>query len=91
MNKFIHEEGRIWLPDEKGDMVAEVLFPTVAANTVEITHTFVDDSLRGQGVAGKIMQEAADEIRGKGLKVQLTCTYAVAWFDRHKEYKNMVV
>ena len=88
---ILHEPGRLWMESEDELLLAEVLYPEAADGLVEITHTFVDDSLRGQGVAGKIMQEAADEIRSKGLKAQLTCTYAVAWFDRHKDYKDMVV
>ena len=45
---FQHEKGRIFALDADGKLLAEVTFP--AENGVAtITHTFVDDSLRGQG------------------------------------------
>ncbi|MDE6298753.1 MAG: N-acetyltransferase [Muribaculaceae bacterium] len=53
-----------------------------------IDHTFVDPSLRGQGIAGKLVKLAADKILEEGNKIAATCTYAVAWFKRHPEYHS---
>ena len=62
---FQHEKGRIFALDADGKLLAEVTFP--AENGVAtITHTFVDDSLRGQGVASQILAEAAEQIRASG-------------------------
>ena len=87
---FKTEPNRIWLPDEKGSMLAEVLFPSEGANIVNITHTFVDDSLRGRGIAGKLMEAAAAELRRQGKKTKLTCPYAVQWFPRHPEFSDIL-
>ena len=87
---FKTEPNRIWLPDEKGDMLAEVLFPAEGANIVNITHTFVDDSLRGRGIAGKLMEAAVAELRRQGKKTKLTCPYAVQWFPRHPEFSDIL-
>lgn len=46
---FQSETGRIFLEDEYGRLLAEVTFPSVSARVADIRHTFVDDSLRGQG------------------------------------------
>jgi predicted GNAT family acetyltransferase len=48
-----------------------------------IDHTFVDESLRGQGIASKLVQAAVDEIESKGGVVKATCSYAVNWLDKH--------
>ena len=50
--EFTVEKNRISKTDETGKAVAEILFPAIDANTVDITHTFVDPSLAGQGIAG---------------------------------------
>lgn len=87
---FIYEENRIYLNNEDDVVVAEIRFPEVEENTVEITRTFVDESLRGQGVAGKLMNEAVTALKEKGKKVIPTCSYARKWFENHEEYKSMV-
>ena len=87
---FNKSKGRIWLENEAGELIAEVLFPEIEPSVVEITHTFVDDSLRGQGVAAKLMEKAAETIAEDHQKAILTCSYAQAWFARHKEYDKLL-
>jgi predicted GNAT family acetyltransferase len=43
---YITEENRIYLPDESGDILAEIDFEKVDEKTYNISHTFVDDSMR---------------------------------------------
>lgn len=87
---FIYKEDRIVLMNEEEKVIAQVTFPAVDAHTVDIDHTFVDDSLRGQGVAGKLMEAAAGYLREHGKKAVLTCSYAVKWFEKHPEYGDVV-
>lgn len=84
--EFITEKERIYATDESGKVIAEVTFPTKNGVAV-IDHTFVDPSLRGGGVAGKLMQLAVDKILADGNKLSATCTYAVAWLQRHPGYE----
>ena len=71
---------------EKG----EVTFPPIDEDTVNINHTFVDSSLRGMGMAGKLMEAAARQIQKEGKKAVLSCSYAIKWFDSHEEYKDIL-
>ena len=59
-------------------------------DTVNINHTFVDSSLRGMGMAGKLMEAAARQIQKEGKKAVLSCSYAIKWFDSHEEYKDIL-
>ena len=59
---FIHNENQIVSFSDKGKPLAEITFPYIDAGTVEINHTFVDASLRGQGIAGKLMTELISEL-----------------------------
>lgn len=88
--KFQVEPGRIWLADAQGNTAAEVLFPDDGAGKVNITHTYVDDSLRGQGVAGKLMETLTDELRRQGKRAEITCSYAADWFSRHPENADIL-
>ena len=82
---FITEKGRIYATDATGKVVAEVTFPTENGVST-IDHTFVDPSLRGEGIAGKLVKLAADKILADGDKIAATCSYANAWLKRHPEY-----
>lgn len=83
--EFITEKDRIYATDYSGNVIAEVTFPTENGVST-IDHTFVDPSLRGEGIAGQLVKMAADKILAEGNKIAATCSYAVAWFKRHPEY-----
>ncbi len=87
---FQHEDNRIFLLNEDGKEIAEVTFPSLKDDVVNINHTFVDPSLRGQGVASKLMMELVKKLRAQNKKALISCPYAVQWFDRHEEYKDVV-
>lgn len=82
---FITESNRIYATDSSGKTIAEVTFPTKAGIST-INHTFVDKSLRGQGIAGELVKLAADKIIADGNKIGATCPYAITWFQSHPEY-----
>ncbi|WP_027296539.1 GNAT family N-acetyltransferase [Robinsoniella sp. KNHs210] len=71
-------------------MLAEVTFPDIDENTVEVNHTFVDESLQGQGIAGQLMLALAEHLRCENKKAVLTCSYAQHWFSKHPEYNSLI-
>ena len=84
--EFIRENNRIYFENADNKVVAEVTFPAIDTDTVCIDHTFVDDSLRGQGVAGRLMEEVVKHLQKNHLTARATCSYAVSWFSKHPEY-----
>lgn len=83
--EFIYEKERIYGNDEDGKMICEITFPEVEEGLYDIDHTFVDDSLRGQGIAGKLMEAAVEQIRKQGGNIRATCSYAVVWLDKNPQ------
>lgn len=88
--EFQTEPGRIFALSETGELLAEVTFPTGADGAADINHTFVHPSLRGQGVANRLLESAVETLRAQGLKTHLTCSYAVEWFEKHPEHKDLL-
>ncbi|MDR2157536.1 MAG: N-acetyltransferase [Clostridiales Family XIII bacterium] len=80
----------IYAADETGNVIAEVTFPNIREGVVVINHTFVDESLRGQGIAAELIREAYDAIKAEGKKAVLTCPYAVKWFGEHPDHNDIV-
>ena len=85
--KFVHEPNRIYGIDDEGKVLAEITFPRTEPGVYTIEHTIVDGSLQGQGVAGKLVQAAVDDIRSMGGEVRATCSYAVKWLEKHDQKK----
>ena len=88
--EFKSDKARTWLEDDNGKQIALLDHPEVRPGVVNIVHTEVDPSLGGQGIAGKITQAVAEELREKGLKAELTCSYAIRWFAKHPEYAGVL-
>lgn len=56
----------------------------------EFPHTEVDPSLRGRGLAGRLVGEALTQTRGEGLKADPICPFVATYVQRHPEYQNML-
>ena len=85
---FSGDETGIRKFDNDGKLIAEITFPETAPGVYTIDHTFVDDSLRGQGMAGTLVQLAVDEIQRREGEIAATCSYAKKWLEENNyEFK----
>lgn len=89
--EFISETNRIYSENDEGKLIAEITFPALDDDTVAIDHTFVDAALRGQGVAGQLMQKAVVQLRRVRKKIKPVCSYAQKWFSEHPEEADLLV
>lgn len=71
-------------------IIGEVTYPYIKDNIVNINHTFVDKSLRGQGVADKMLEEIFKYLKENDKKAICTCSYAISWLEKHEEYHNLI-
>lgn len=68
---------------DNGEEIGEVTFPERNGAYV-INHTYVDDRLRGQGIASELVRRAVEEIERRGGRVEATCSYAQLWLARNR-------
>ena len=54
-----------------------------------ITHVGVHPELRGQGVAGRIVEVGLEYAKQNTLRVVPMCSYAAAYIRRHPEYAEL--
>lgn len=76
------ERGVFFLTDTDNQRLAEMTYQYHNANTIAIDHTFVDPSLRGQGVAKQLFDAGTQFARENQLKIIPICSYAVTIFQR---------
>ena len=85
-----YEEGRIFGVDDN-KVMAETTYYYDSEKNVVIDHTFVDQSLRGQGIASQMMEVVAQFLRDHKLKATATCSYANAWLKKHKDTYSDII
>ena len=73
---YITEGNRIYLPDENWNILAEIDFEKVDERAYNISRTFVDDSMRWQGIASELVEKAITDLTAKWYQVLATCPYA---------------
>ncbi len=83
--EFITQAHRIFLEGADGKLLAEVTFPETENGVYCIDHTFVDDALRGQGVAAQLVERACSEIRRQGGIATASCSYAQRYLEKQKD------
>jgi len=87
-----HEEtdGRgAFFIDVNGQRVALQTYRRVDAQHVVINHTQVDDSLRGRGVARRLLDASVAWARETGTRIAATCPYAKAQFEKDPSIRDV--
>ena len=72
------------------DEVVGTLVYELQGNRTVLTHTWVEPSFREHGVATALSKGALDDLRDKGRKVTVFCTFTADFIDGHPEYADMV-
>ncbi len=77
-------------PDESGK--PRTVFADYSRRGEEraILHVEAPMALRGSGAAGKFMQSLANHARAEKMRLTPVCGYAVAWFRRHPDYRDVL-
>ena len=86
--------GMFYVPDASGakDFRAAMMYHRWgSAQTVNVDHTEVDESLRGQGVGERMLESLVAWAREEGVSVSATCPFAVAMFEKHGDLRDVLV
>ena len=78
-------KGVHFITNDSGARIAEMTYSRAGETRISIDHTFVDESLRGQGIGRQLLDATADFARKANLKVLATCPYAKAELDKHRD------
>lgn len=84
-----HEEFAYQL-EEENQVVGEITW-TQLADVMVIEHTFVAEEKRNQGLAKKLLDQAAAYAREHKFKMEPVCSYAAVAFDRYSEYDDVKI
>lgn len=83
--EIIHDALRNQFKTEVEGHLAHVAY-RIENGALDIRHTIVPEEIGGRGIASALVKAAYDYAREKDLRAVVTCSYAVAWLERHPEY-----
>lgn len=82
-------KGEFFLENEQGQRIAEISYVWSGEHKIIADHTWVDDSLRGQGMARQLLDTLVEFAREKKLKIVPTCSYVDVMFRREKSFTDV--
>ncbi len=82
---------KFYIGESEDNIMARITWKTGGNNIIVIDHTIVDPSLRGQGIAGELINKVAEMARAEGLKIVPVCSYAIVKMTRTDEYKDVLL
>ncbi|MCI6609995.1 MAG: N-acetyltransferase [Ezakiella sp.] len=86
---FEKQKNRAALYDEKDNLAGESTFSPSDDKWI-IDHTYVDENLRGNGYASKLVEMIVEEARKENIKIIPLCPYAKKEFGKKPEYSDVV-
>ncbi|MEQ9468174.1 MAG: GNAT family N-acetyltransferase [Ekhidna sp.] len=73
-----------------GERVAEMTYSKAGVDRIIIDHTEVDDSMRGTGLGKKMVEQAVEDARRKGISIVPLCPFARSVFDRNENLRDVL-
>lgn len=84
------QNGEFFAVNEAGQRIAEISYVWNGEHKIIANHTWVDDSLRGQGIARELLDVLVAFARENNLKIVATCSYVDVMFRRDKSLSDVV-
>ena len=81
-NAFIYSK-------DDGSKGGEITFKPQDDNIIVADHTYVDQPLRGQGIASKLLDALVEYARSENLKIKAQCSYVAIAFARDDRYQDV--
>ncbi len=73
-----------------GDNVVASLVYEIEGPRIVLTHTWVDPSHREKGVGTALARGTLDDLRAKGTKVTVFCSFVTDFISEHAEYADLI-
>lgn len=70
------DKNQFYIGENVENALAEITFVPTSESKIIIDHTFVSDSLRGQGIALQLVKKVVEYVRVENKKIIPLCPYA---------------
>ena len=84
-------ENKFYVGDHVKSPLAEITYIQSGKSLIVIDHTYVSDELRGQGVAGKLLEQVVLYARENNKRIKPLCVFAKKRMEDTPEYHDVLV
>lgn len=84
-------ENKFYVGDNVKYPLAEMTYIQSGKSLIVIDHTYVSDELRGQGIAGKLLEKVVLLARENNKKIKPLCVFAKQKLEDTPEYHDVLV
>ncbi|GAB3289981.1 GNAT family N-acetyltransferase [Hymenobacter tenuis] len=75
---------------EENGFGGELAYSQNGNDIIDFTHTYVDEELRGKGMADTLAKAGLDYAREQGLKVRTSCEFMRGFLQRNAQYQDLL-
>lgn len=73
-----------------GGLEAEMTYRKIGGDVIAIDHTYTPPEFRGRDIARRLMERSIADARANNIRIKPLCSYAVAQFQRHPEWADLL-
>lgn len=84
-----HDNNKFYVGDNSENTLAEVHYVPTGSTKLIADHTHVDDSLRGEGVGQKLVEQLVSYAREKEVKIVPLCPFVKSQFEKTPDYQDV--
>lgn len=85
-----HKNKGAFFIEEDGDWIAEMTYYREGQRKIVIDHTEVDESLKGKGVAKKLVEAAVKFAEANNLLIKPVCPFAKKVLESDEKYEDVL-
>ena len=89
--EFKQASNGFYLGESIKNAIARITYVTKQPNIIIIDHTFVDPTLRGQGIALRLVDTMVEFARKNKKMIIPVCSYAVKVLNQDPKYADILV
>jgi predicted GNAT family acetyltransferase len=90
MNEVKKGNQKFYIGDDEAEALGVIEYQEQGEKVLVANHTYVNPSLRGQGIAKMLLDALVDFARKENKKIIPVCSYVKAEFERNKGYHDVI-
>jgi uncharacterized protein len=81
---------KFYIGEDEENPIAEITFVPEGPSKIIVNHTYVSETLRGQGIALKLVNKVTEYAREENKKIIPTCSFVKKVITGSKEYEDVL-
>lgn len=91
MQDIQKNKNQFYLGEDPVNFLAEITFVPTGEDKLIIDHTYVSETLKGQGVGKQLVEKVVEYARQENIKIIPLCPFAKSIMTGSDEYQDVLV